>query len=176
MDVYLFLQTEPGMAEEVMNSLVSEGLASRAAAVTGKFDVIARREDLSFEDLTELSLRDIGRIGGVRSMRTSIRLSAERFKGNGIPVFVLPWMKDEIQALVCGRSQPGSEEKVFQKLHQSDGVAAYVALTGEFDFMFQVTGGDVEEAAAKVFDVRSTEGVLLTSTNLILAATPLPAE
>lgn len=176
MDVYLFLQTEPGGAEEVMNSLVSEGHASRAVAVTGKFDVIARRGDLSIEDLAQLSLREIGRINGVRVMRTSIRLSAERFGGNGIPVFVLPWKEGDIQAVVCGRNQPGSEQAIFEKLHGSDQFAAYVALTGEFDFMFQVRGDDIEEVASKVFDFRSTEGVLSTSTYLILAATELPAE
>jgi DNA-binding Lrp family transcriptional regulator len=176
MDVYLFVQTEPGQAEGVMNSLVSEGLASRAAAVTGKFDVIARREDLSIEDLAEISLREIGRINGVRAMRTSIRLSAERFGGNLIPPLRVPYEKGEIQAVVCGRNQPGSEQAIFQKLHGSDQFAAHAAITGEFDFMFQVRGSDIEEVASKVFDFRSTEGVLSTSTFWILAATALPAE
>jgi DNA-binding Lrp family transcriptional regulator len=183
MDVYLFIQTEPGMATSVMNALVESKAVTRAAAITGKHDVFARIDNVEFDDLGARLVDVVQRTPGVLRTTTAAGLPVSaalsgRAKGPSFPIPTMPLRSapKQPQALVFLRTQPGMGEAALRKLAQARSVLSLALLTGDYDAVLQIAGPNLEAIARKVMrEIHSVPGVLSTTTSLVAAITPLVA-
>lgn len=172
MDVYVFLQTRPGAMGTVMNAVVNRGYADRAVAVTGTWDVVARRENVTLKELDTLVVDGIGRLPGVVRSYTAAVIPAElvaKLNPHHLPIDVdLP----DLGGLTFAQlSSPVAD--IVRALHDIKGVHALALLTGEWDLLIQVAGKTIGEIATTVMrDIRGVDGVSRTSTSLILRRTP----
>ena len=175
MDLYLFIQTEPGLATTVMNTLTESKAVTRAASVTGAFDVFARIDDVDFDELTTRLVDRVQRTPGVVRTITAAGLSAEVMSIWPVPTMPLRVDPALPQALVFVRLQPGSGTVAVERLAHSKSVLSFALLTGEYDAVMQVSGRTIEDIAKKVLrDIQTVPGVVSTSTSLVAAVTPLP--
>ncbi len=181
MDVYLFIQTEPGMATSVMNALVQAKAVTRAAAITGKHDVFARIDNVEFNELGTRLVDQVQRTPGVLRTTTSAGLpvSAAFTRPTGISIPTMPLRTaatSQPQALVFARVQPGMGEAALKTLSQAKSVLSLALLTGEYDAVMQVSGPTVEAIARKVMrEIQTVPGIVSTTTSIVAAITPFVA-
>lgn len=173
MDAYVFLQTAAGKALRVMEELVVSKVAVRAVAVTGRYDVIARIDDVSRRDLAVLLCDRLGAVDGVRSSMTSLVVPTDLL-GLAVPAPPIPFGRDpdeELMAVGMLTIAAGSGRSVVEAL--APNVAGLALLTGEHDVLFEVGAVDLPDLARTVLEhVHTIPGVTATSTSLVLAATP----
>jgi len=175
-DAYILIQTEPGLATTVMDSLVEGGVVDRAVALTGAHDLLARINNVEWDELTSRLLTRLQRTPGVVRSSTSIVVPETRAIVSpkpSAPVFH-KIARGEIHGLVFVKTESGTARDVARKVRALGGVLGVVLLTGDHDLMIQVSGRSIERLATTVLgQIQTTPGVTSTSTSLVLAATPL---
>jgi DNA-binding Lrp family transcriptional regulator len=176
-DAYILIQTEPGLATTVMDSLVEGGVVDRALAITGSHDVFARINDVEWEELTDRLLYRLQRVPGVvRSSSSVVVPDATRMRGGEkafYPVFHVI-ARREIHALVFAKTESGTARDVAKVARSIPGVLGLALVTGDHDLIIQISGRSIERIATTVLrEVQAIPGISTTSTSLILAATPL---
>jgi DNA-binding Lrp family transcriptional regulator len=175
-DAYILIQTEPGLATTVMDSLVEGGVVDRAVALTGAHDLLARINNVDWDELTSRLLTRLQRTPGVVRSSTSIVVPETRARVSpkpSAPVFH-KIARGEIHGLVFAKTESGTARDVARKVRALGGVLGVVLLTGDHDLIIQISGRSIERLATTVLgQIQSTPGVTSTSTSLVLAATPL---
>lgn len=175
MDLYVFIQALPGQARGVMQALVERGAVARAALVTGEVDVVARVDDVSWEDLAGRVLEGVQSVEGIsRSWSApSVDIDWARMDLPPIPKPIrTPW-REAGMAFVGITTEPAQTEAVIARVAPIDGVLAMTSLTGEPDLLVQVVGDDLEAIARTVIaSIRAVPGVASTVTSLILDLQP----
>lgn len=171
MNAYVFMQTAPGRAASAMEAVVSRGLATRAVLVTGNWDVIAKIEDVEWDELGNLVPEKVGRVPGVVRTYTApvipTELAARLNPSNGIPI----WPIEMNSALVFAATS-GSVTETLQALHRIKAVKALALLAADWDLLIQIGGDSFEEVMTTVLrDIRAVPGIVRTSTSLILRGT-----
>ena len=68
---YVYMNTEPGKAETVANAVRTKTGVKSADLVTGRFDVLARVEANDMTALTDIVLKQILTVPGVRRTETA---------------------------------------------------------------------------------------------------------
>jgi DNA-binding Lrp family transcriptional regulator len=175
-DAYVLLQTEPGLATIVMNSLVESGVVDRALAVTGEADVFARINNLEWNELTDRLLNRLQRVPGIVRSSTSIVVPTRAVVPGTAPAHpVFHELRGAgIYALVFVKIAAGSARDVVKSVRAMKSVLGLAVVTGDHDLIVQVHGRTIERLAATVLsDIQAIPGVTSTTTSLILAATPL---
>lgn len=177
MDVYLFIQTEPGLATTVMNSIVDAGMVSRAAIVTGPFDVFARIDGIEWDELAGRLVDGVHRVPGIVRTETAAALDPTTVMDTTIPIIKMPLRaatRDRV-ALVFASLQRGTAAEAVPALARTKGVLGLALITGNHDVLLQVAGRSIEEIAGTIMNrIHAIPGVMKTSTALVLRATPLP--
>jgi DNA-binding Lrp family transcriptional regulator len=174
-DAYILIQTEPGLATTVMDSLVEGGVVNRAVAMTGSHDLLARINDVDWDELTSRLLTRLQRTPGVVRSSTSVVVPETRARTTlpSVPVFHRI-ARGEIHGLVFAKTESGTARDVARKVRALDGVLGAALVTGDHDLIIQISGRSIATLATTVLNqIQSTPGVMTTSTSLILAATPL---
>jgi DNA-binding Lrp family transcriptional regulator len=176
MDAYMFIQTEPGLAAHVMGTLVESGSASRAAIVTGEFDVFARIDDVSWDQLEGRVLHGAQRIPGIVRTTTAVVMPMDTFMpGFHVPTLPLrgvPARSEPRIALVFANYNSDLSPDTVRSIAGAKGVLAYAHVSGEYDAIIQVSGRDIKQISGRVGDIRMTAGVESTNTMLVVASTP----
>lgn len=175
MDVYLYIKTDPGLATTVMNGLAESGAVSRAAVVTGTFDVFARIDNIKWDDLADRLVGRVHRMPGVVSTETVAAISpdAVAVKINPLPL-PLRTVTDKKVALVFASIEAGSAAETLPSLARVNGVVGMALVTGAHDVILQVVGRSIDEIAGKVLrEIHQIAGVKNTATALVLRLTPL---
>lgn len=178
MDAYVFIQTEPGLAGPVMETLVSAKLAERVVAVSGKYDLIARVRNVDLAAMTGRLLEGVHRVPGVLRSNTAFMVALQAVAPDirGIP-WVPYWLKSwpAVVGLVLVDVQAGSGADVVRSLTGSRKIMGLALLTGEHDLMVQVGGASLEDVADIVLNtVQPLAGVWRTETMIVLGAVPPP--
>lgn len=170
MNAYVFLQTEPGTAAAVMRDFVKSGLAARAVAVTGEFEVIGRIEDVTWDRLTEIVMKEVPRLAGVTSVYTAPVIPTEIVTGaTHPPVFPIQVERSALVLLNLNTSLADT----FNRLDRIDGVTGLVFLAAGWDMIAQVAGKTYEEVVTIIVrDIRPLPDIRHLSTSFILDATP----
>lgn len=175
MDAYTFMRVDCGKVADVMGSLVATKGVARAAALTGRFDVVARLEDVSWSRLSSFGMNDLGRMDGVRETQTAVAVDPKAMD-IVFPPLPLPIKKRELRrgALVFARIAMGSGADVLRELGNAEGIDGVALLTGEDDLLIQVAGDSVDAVARTVLrSIHPIRGIERTSTSLILAVNPV---
>jgi len=179
MDVYLFIETEPGLAGVVMDQIVASGVATRAAVVTGPFDVFARIDDISWDDLAGRVLDGVHRIPGVRRTTSAPAVHVEQVASLVLPIPTAPFWaaaprSESRIALVLCKIAAGTAETVAQTVARKKGVLAATFLVGDHDLLLQISGRDFDHLVKRVVDdLQSLPEITSTRTMLVLRSTPL---
>ena len=180
MDVYLYIKTEPGLAGVVMEQIVESGTATRAAVVTGPFDVFARIDDISWDDLAARVLEGVHRIPGVRKTVSAPAVGLEQVAALALPIPPRPfWGKpargESRQALVFCKIAPGTAATVAEAVARRKGVIGATFTLGDHDLILQVAGKDYEHLTQRILsDITSMPEITSTRTMLVVRATPHP--
>jgi len=181
MDVYLFIKTEPGLAGLVMEQIVESGVATRAAVVTGGFDVFARIDDISWDDLAARVMEGVHRIPGVRKTVSAPSLGLEQVAA-GLPIPPKPfWGKpargESRQALVFCKIAGGTARAVAEAVVARKWVIGATFVLGDHDLILQVAGRDFEHLTGRIVnEIASMPEITSTRTMLVVRATPHPDE
>lgn len=174
MDVYVFGKTKVGRAHETAQRLAENRRVARAVAVTGEYDVLARAEGLSWEELASFCLDELAS-AGLKNTTTvvSVDWSAQ---WPDIPIPPIPFMGGhggKHSALVFVNIRPGAAADVIRRLSESESVHGLALLTGAYDLLLQIGGNSFEDIAGKVLsDIQPVDGVESTNTSLVLVAEP----
>lgn len=178
MDVYVFIQTEAGRALEVMDEVVRDGKASRAAVITGEWDVLARIDGIDWDDVLD-RVTEIAGIEGVVSTNTSAAIRFEE-QDPGLPPVPMPVKlpppppPDDRMAFVGVELSSAADSETLRQIGRNADVMGAVLLTGPTDVLVQVKGSSPADIVSTVVSaIRSLPGVESTSTSLILAVTEL---
>ena len=179
MDVYLFIKTEPGLAGLVMEQIVESGTATRAAVVTGAFDVFARIDDISWDDLADRVLHGVHRIPGVRKTVSAPSISLDQVAAVLPPLPKPFWGKptrgESRQALVFCKIAAGTAATVAQGLLSRKWVIGATFILGDHDLILQVAGRDYEQLTERIVsEITSMPEITSTRTMLVVRATPHP--
>lgn len=170
MNAYVFLQTEPGKAAAVMREFVKSGLAARAVAVTGEFEVIGRIENVTWKRLTEIAMKEVPKLKDVTSVYTAPVIPTEIVTGaTHPPIFPFQTQVSALVSLTLNTSLP----ETFNRLDRIEGVTGLVFLAAGWDMIAQVAGKTYEEVVTIIVrDIRPLPDILHLSTAFILDATP----
>ncbi|MCA1831814.1 MAG: Lrp/AsnC ligand binding domain-containing protein [Actinomycetota bacterium] len=174
MDVFLFIKTEPGLAHSVMNSIVDSNSVTRAAVVTGSFDVFARIDDISWDQLAARVLEGVQRTPGVVRTESAVAIPPESLAISG-PVITMPLRGATTQrvALVFASLDAGTARSAVPELVRIKGVLGLALISGKHDLILQVAGRGIEQIAGTVVRrIQEIPGVRKTSTALVLHSTP----
>jgi DNA-binding Lrp family transcriptional regulator len=183
MDVYLFIETEPGLAGVVMEQLVASGAAHRAAVVTGTFDVFARIDGLEWHELGARILEGVHRIPGVRKTVSAAAVGLAQVAGPTIPPLPMPMKAvpgrgETVQALVFCTIGSGTAQAVAETVVRKKGVVIGATfVTGEHDLILQVSGRDFDHLTSRIVsEITTIPEITSTTTMLVVRATPHPGE
>lgn len=174
MDVYVFIQTQPGRGAAVMRALVDRGIAVKAGLVTGKWDVIAKVQGIAWPKLASTVYERIHEIGGVVRTYTAAHLPPEIRLFNVIPpVWLFP--RVGFEAVVFARIDMADMAQVAAELKKRTGVVGFSIVTGEWDALIQVTGRSFNEIARTIMSINEIRGIQAASTSLVLDSARAPA-
>lgn len=175
MDAYTFMRVDCGKVDSVLETLVRSKRVPRAVALTGRYDVVARLEDVSWDDLADFGINELGAIEGVKETTTAVAVDP-RALDIVVPPLPMPIRKLEIRggALVRARIAAGAGAELLVRLYSAEGIEAVALLTGEDDLLIQLGGETVEEVARTVVtQIHPLRGIERTATSLILKANPV---
>lgn len=172
MDAYVFIDTDSASGSTVMNSVVDARLATRAVAVTGSYGVIARIEDLTWDQLATRLIDEIAQIPGVRSTTTSVIVPPETLAAAVVPIWVPFRSVQSSSALVLINFNPGAGASVVSSLANVPELVGLALIAGDHDVMVQLAGSSFDEIASNIFNnIQTISGIAQTNTMLILRAT-----
>lgn len=174
MDVYLFIRTDPGLAGFVMEGLVGAGAVSRAAVVTGDFDVFARVDDTSWDELSDRVLGGVHRFPGVQRTTTAVIAEGDErgFWFPTVPLWGVPPPSEQRIALCFLTLDAGATDDDLYAISESKGTIGFALVTGEYDAIAQISGRDFKQIQSRVMSLRRIPGVRSTKTMLVVASTP----